>query len=218
MLVKNCMNKHPITVRPEMSVKEVKRIMGESQILYLPVVDSKNKLTGLVTHQSLMIEPDLFSSLDVCDLGHYYNSLTVKRAMIKNIQVVTISKEQTIEEAAYLMLEKKVGCLPVVEYGLLIGLITNDTLLMYLAKMLGVRRPAVRATIQMPDRIGELAKMVSAISSQGWGIMASGGTPDADNESNWIQVVKIRNVSLKDVKKVLTAIPDQRVLDIRETC
>lgn len=113
---------------------------------------------------------------------------------------------------------KKVGCLLVAEDGLLIGLITNDNLIMYLAKMLGVRRPAIRATIQMPDRIGELAKMVSALSSQGWGIMASGGAPDPDNESYWIQVVKIRNVLIKEVKKALSAIPDQRVIDIRETC
>lgn len=54
-----------------------------------------------------MIEPDLLSSLEVCDIGQYYNSLTVKRAMIKIIEVVNISKEKTIEEAACLMLEKK---------------------------------------------------------------------------------------------------------------
>jgi acetoin utilization protein AcuB len=217
MLVKNFMNNHPISVHPEMSVKEVKRLMGESQIAYLPVIDTNKKLIGLVTHHSLMIEPDLLSSLDVCDLGHYYNNLTVQKAMIKTIQVVTISKEYTLEEAACLMLEKKVGCLPVVEDGNLVGLVTNDDLLMYLAQMLGTRRPAIRATIHMPNKVGELGKMVAAISSQGWGILATGGTPDSDNKGSWVQVVKIRNVTLEQVKKILSNIPDQYILDIRET-
>jgi hypothetical protein len=82
--------------------------------------------------------------------------------------------------------------------------------------MMASRREGVRVTVRMSERRGELAKLVSTINAQGWGITALGGAPSPREADCWDAVVKIRSVTIDQVVAVLEKVPDQEIVDVRE--
>lgn len=216
MLVKDYMTRHPLMAEPTMSIVEAQRYMGENNIRHLPVVGDGKRLLGLVTRQTLLVDPGRLGSLDVWEITRYLSGLTLKDVMIKASDVITVGQNTTIEEAAHIMVENKIGCLPVVEEGVVVGIITEIDLLAHLMEMMATRVPGVRVTVRMPNVKGELAKLVSAISAQGWGIAACGGVPAPKEPGKWDAMVKIRYVSKKEVVAALEQVAGHEVMDVRE--
>jgi hypothetical protein len=68
----------------------------------------------------------------------------------------------------------------------------------------------------MPDRKGELARLVNAINGCGWGIMALGGAPAPKEPDHWDAVVKIRHVSKEEVRSALQTLEGHEIMDLRE--
>ena len=216
MLVKDYMTRHPLMAEPTMSIVEAQRYMGENNIRHLPVVGDGKRLLGLVTRQTLLVDPGRLGSLDVWEITRYLSGLTLKDVMIKASDVITVGQNTTIEEAAHIMVENKIGCLPVVEEGVVVGIITETDLLAHLMEMMAMRVPGVRATVRMPNTKGELAKLVSAIAAQDWGIAACGGVPAPKEPGKWDAMVKIRYVSKKEVVAALEQVAGHEVMDVRE--
>ena len=216
MLVKDYMTRHPLMAEPTMSIVEAQRYMGENNIRHLPVVGDGKRLLGLVTRQTLLVDPGRLGSLDVWEIARALSELTLKDVMVKAKDVVTIDPDITMEEAARIMVENRIGCLPVVEEGVVVGIITEIDLLAHLMEMMATRIPGVRVTIRMPDVPGELAKLVGAIGAQGWGILACGGAPAPKYPDKWDAVVKIRNVSEEKIVAALGQVEGQEIVDVRE--
>ena len=216
MLVKDYMTKHPVMVEPTMSVVEAQGIMAETHVRHLPVSEKGKRLVGLLTRQRLRISPTELGSLNVWEITRYLSNLTVKDVMIKGKDVITIEPNATLEEAAQIMVQNKIGCLPVLEQGIVVGIITEVDMLVELSDLLGGGAPGVRVTIRVPDKIGEFAKINSAMASQGWGIYASGSVPTPRKPGYWDIVIKVRNVSDEDVVAVLSDIEGQDIVDIRK--
>jgi acetoin utilization protein AcuB len=216
MLVRDYMTKHPVLVEPAMSIVEAQCIMTEAQIRHIPVVASGKRLAGLITRASLRIPPSELSSLNVWEITRFLSNMKVKDLMVKQKEVITIDPDATIEEAAQTMVKNKIGCLPVVEDGIVVGIITEVDLLAQLAEMMASRREGVRVTVRMPERRGELARLVSAINAQGWGITALGGAPAPKKPDRWDAVVKIRSVTIEEVVAALKQVADMEIMDVRE--
>jgi acetoin utilization protein AcuB len=90
-----------------------------------PVVDKKGKLVGIVTQQDLLYaSPSRATSLNVWELTYLLNRVKVKEVM--NKEPITVDEDCPIEEAARLMREKKIGGLPVLHDGALVGIIESD--------------------------------------------------------------------------------------------
>ena len=94
MLVKDYMMKHPPMVGSDMSIVDAQHLMNENAIQYLPVVKDGKRLVGLLTRESMLINPGRLSSLDVWDIAHYLANLKVKDVMIKRRDLVTIEVEE----------------------------------------------------------------------------------------------------------------------------
>jgi acetoin utilization protein AcuB len=216
MLVKDYMTRHPLMVEPGMSIVEAKRYMWENNLRHLPIVGDGKRLLGLITRQTLLVDPGRLGSLDVWEIAGYLSGLTVEDVMVKAEDVVTCEPDITIEEAARVMVENKVGCLPVAEDGIVVGIITETDMLTQLMEMMATRFSGVRVTVRMPNVKGELAKLVSAISAQGWGILTCGGVPAPKAPDHWEAVIKIRGVSKDDVVAVLKEVKGQEIVDVRE--
>ena len=216
MLVRDYMTRHPLMADPKMSVIEAQKFMGENKIRHLPVVGDGKRLLGLVTRQTLLVDPGRLGSLSVWDIARTLSSLRVQDVMLKASAVVTIDPDLTIEQAASIMVEKRIGCLPVLQKGALVGIITEVDLLAQLTQLMGAHERGVRVTIRMPaDVPGELAKLVAAIAAQGWGIEACGGSPSPKAPGKWDAVVKLK-VTIDQARATLGAIPGQEIVDIRE--
>ena len=216
MLVRDYMTRHPLLADSEMTIVEAQRYMGENKVRHLPVVGDGKRLLGLITRQTLLIDPGRLGSLDLWEIARTLSRMAVKDVMVKAKDVITIDPDCTIESAAQLMVERKIGCLPVLEEGIVAGILTEADLLAHLTEMLATRVPGVRVTMRMPDQKGELAKLVSAISGQGWGIMALGGAPSPRDPAKWDAVVKICDVPRDDIVAALAQVEGQQIIDVRE--
>lgn len=124
ILVKDQMSVNPITVFSGVTLPEAYWLMINNNIRRLPVMDN-GKLIGIVTLDDLKrMEPINFAGLDMIQLGDMLCKLPVHRVMTKNPR--TISSTVPLIDAARLMLEHKVGALPVVDGDELVGIITES--------------------------------------------------------------------------------------------
>lgn len=217
MLVKDYMTRHPLMVQPTMSIVEAQRFMGENNIRHLPIVGDGKRLLGLVTRQTLLVDPGRLGSLDLWDIARTLTELTVQDVMIKARDVVTVDPDATLEDAAKIMVKRKLGGLPVLEEGVVVGIITDTDLLAHLTDLLGEHVPGVRVTLRAPERVGVLAEVTNAVAEQGWGIYASGYVRTPKQPDHWDYVFKVRRASKEEFVAVLEKVPDIEILDVRET-
>jgi acetoin utilization protein AcuB len=122
-LVRNWMTPNPITISPSTTLPQAQQIMMEKKIRRLPVIWN-NHLVGILTLGDIReAKPSDASSLSVYELNYLLDQLTVKAIMTSD--PVTVHPDSTIARAAQLMLDSKIGGLPVVEDGKLVGIITE---------------------------------------------------------------------------------------------
>jgi acetoin utilization protein AcuB len=216
MLVKDYMTQHPIMISPTTSAAEAQQIMSENRIRHLPVVGDGKRVLGLLSRQRLSIPPTDLASLNVWEISRYLNDLLVKDIMVKKTDLVCIEPDATLEAAAIKMIENKVGCLLILDDGIVVGIITEVDMLSELSNLLGGNVPGVRVTIRVPDKIGEYAKITSVIAKNGWGIQTSGGVPSPKREGFWDVVIKVRCDSKDKLVSVLEKIEGQEIVDVRE--
>jgi len=216
MLVKDYMTRHPLMAETTMSIVEAESYLGENNIRHLPIVGDGKRLIGLVTRQRLLVDPGRLGSLNVWEITRYLSGLTVKDVMIKARDVLTTDLNATLEDAACLMVKKKIGCLPILEQGIVVGIITETDLLDQLTILLGGTMPGVRVTMRVPDKTGEFAKVTIALAAEGWGIYAAGGVPAPKHPGYWDEVFKVRDVPKDDLIAVLEKIEGQEIVDVRE--
>jgi acetoin utilization protein AcuB len=216
MFVKDYMTRHPIMISPETGATEAQKILAENKVRHLPVVGDGKRLKGLITRQRLSLKPDALGSLSVWEISRYLATLAVKDVMLKAEHVQCIDADQTIERAAKTMAEHKIGCLPVLdEDNIVIGILTEVDVFGGLQDLLGLAAEGVRVTMRMPNREGEFAKLTSAIAAQGWGVMGIGSYPSPRREGFYNIVLKIPGVAEAEVKRVLSQVAGQEVLDVR---
>ncbi len=217
MLVKDYMTRHPIMVPPSMRATEAQEIMVENKLRHLPVVGDGKRPLGLLTRQRLRIPPADLGSLNVWEITRYLSEMKVKDIMVTAKDLLTIGPDATVEEAARTMAEHRYGCLPVVEDNVVVGIITETDLLVKLADLLGGYISGVRVTVRLPGKIGGYAKIINAISGQGWGMYATGSVPAPKRDGYWDIVLKVRDVSQDDLLAVLEQLDDCEIVDVRES-
>jgi len=127
MHVRDLMTTSPITVSPETPVLEARQLMVEKRIRHLLVANGP-KLVGVITDRDMRLNlPSPATSLSVWEINYLLARMTVASAMTKN--VITIGPGQQARDAAQMMLDHRIGALPVVDGDGLVGIITETDLL-----------------------------------------------------------------------------------------
>ncbi len=131
-LVSNWMTPNPITISPKITLPEAQKLMKQKKIRRLPVED-RGKLVGIVTLGDLRgAEPSDASTLSIFEAHYLLAKLTIEKIM--TWEPITIRPDATIQQAAQIMLEHKVGGLPVVDNDKLVGMITESDIFRVLAQ------------------------------------------------------------------------------------
>jgi len=215
MLIKEIMTPNPITVEPGMAVTKAQRLMEEDRIRHLPGVKEGKGLVGLITRDALnRALPSELSSLSIWEINYQLARIKVRDVMVK--KVLTVTEEVTVEEAAQIMIDKKIGSLPVMRGGQLVGIATDIDLLKALSNLMGWRQPGVRVTLQVPDEKGRLAGVATAIANAG-GLLVGGGSYSVGEPLRANIVLRVRNVPLEELAALLRGIEGVQILDIRES-
>ena len=150
MLVRDIMRSPAIAVSPDTTLQAAYRIMQDQGIRHLPVVE-KETLVGVVTDRDLRLATSALAP-EPLPTGS-----RVSAVMSRTPQ--TVDASDPVEDAARTMRERKIGCLPVLSDGRVIGIITGLDLLDALISMTGADKPSGRLEVRLPDHPGELARL-----------------------------------------------------------
>jgi acetoin utilization protein AcuB len=209
------MTPNPISGDPQMPVTEAQEIMIRNGFGRLPIVDEENKLVGLVTRKSLLKAlPSDVSNFSRFEVSYVLAKIKARDVMVTN--VITIDENIAIEEAARIMADKKIGCLPVMREGDLVGIITDNDLFTIMVDLLGAWRPGVRVTVRQPDRAGEVARLTTAIAKEGGYLSVCVGYYSPTETDAWFSVCKVVNIPRDKLVETINLLEDTEVQDVRE--
>jgi acetoin utilization protein AcuB len=214
MLVKERMTTPAMTVTPETSFQDALKMMRDHKFRRIPVVDHDGKLLGIVSERDLLhASPSPATSLSVWEVNYLLWKLKV--ADIMTHHVITIAQDAPIEDAANLMVTRKIGGLPVVNgANQIVGVITETDIFKAFAEMLGSGEKGLRLTLKVPSGGGTLARLSQAIYDAG-GLIVSVGSLDKESAKERELIIKVRGVSKDKIVSVLEALGDH-VVDARE--
>jgi acetoin utilization protein AcuB len=166
MLVKDRMTPNPKTVSPETSHPEALNMLRNEKYSYLPVVDKSGKVVGMVTEADLLhAAPSSATSLSVFEINYLLANLKIREVM--SSPAVTVAEDLPVETAAKLMIDKDIGCLPVMRGDKLAGIITETDIFKAFVEILGGGEKTLRVTLRSPDKPGELARLAGVIAGLG---------------------------------------------------
>ena len=173
MLVRDRMTPNPTTITDEMSVKDALELVRGHRFRHLPVVDESGTLVGITTEKDLVYgSPSADVSLSVFEIDYLLSRMKVAQIMKRD--VLTVSPDLPIEEAARVRVDHRIGCLPVVEGGELVGIISDTDIFRVFAEGLGGGHSSLRLSITVPERVGSLAHVTRCIAEVGGNIHSLG--------------------------------------------
>lgn len=211
MLVHERMTPTPLTASPEMPVAEALRVMRDKKIRRMPVLDKNGRLVGIVSEKDLLYaSPSPSTDLSIHEIHYLMSRLTVEKVMTK--QPFTVDVKSTIEDAARLMADRKIGGLPVMDGERLAGIVTETDIFRALVEMLGARRPGVRLTVSITGEKGSFAAICSAITAVGGDIVGFGPYED---RAAWRLALKVQGVDREKLQKALEPLVLD-IVDVRE--
>jgi acetoin utilization protein AcuB len=176
MLVKNWMSKEVITVDVDDSMQNAIYILQEHKINILPVMENGN-IVGIITDRDLKkASPSDATTLDMHELMYIISKIKIRNLMKKNLY--TIPPDFTIEEAAAMLMEKRISGLPVVdEKKQLIGIITRSDIFRVIISLTGLGKKGLQFAVRIKDKPGpikEIRELISEYGARTASILSSG--------------------------------------------
>ena len=220
MFVKDKMRPNPITVTPELPISEAQQRMQRHHIRHLPVVDAEQHVMGLLTRET-MLQAVPWSQVALSSLETQYILSKIKAGKVMIREVITITEDVPVEEAARIMVDHQIGCLPVVRDDQLVGIITDIDLLAVTMEMLGARQPGLRLSVLVPNRPGEIARLTGAIAAIHGNVTAFGTwegelDPVSGQPRHLGLVVRVEGIAKRQLEAILAKLAEIEILDLRE--
>jgi acetoin utilization protein AcuB len=154
MYVSNRMTPNPITVSPTTSARKALDIMQEKRFSNIPVVDDGH-LVGIIAKE------DIINRYFCGEKGCSFLEDSLIEEMM-NTHFITINRNDYLEKAIYLLKEKDISALPVLDNdGKMVGIITRSDIFDAFADSMGVDNEGTRIYIILPDFIGQMAKIAN---------------------------------------------------------
>jgi acetoin utilization protein AcuB len=208
------MTRNPVFIHPEMSLTDARSLMDRERIGHLPVLDKHNVLAGIITRKDLLkAGPSPATSLDMYEISYLLSKLNVEKVMEK--KVITVAENEVVEEAARIMADQGIGCLPVMKDSLLVGIITDTDLFHVFVNAFGARHKGIRITLNFSEKPGQLAKFAGAVAERG-GNIAAFVSSEGDDVAHRRGTLKITGISRADVEAAARAMDGSEIEDIRE--
>lgn len=205
MLIRYWMTKNVVAIDTDASMQDAVRLLRKNNIRRLPVM-KRGKLVGIVTNLDISRESaSQATMLAINELNYLIEKIRVKEIMTsKDIQ--TVSPTDTVEAAALKMLEKKIGGLPVMDNGKLVGIITESDIFEVLVSMTGVRQGGIQFAFDIIDKPGSVREVLDILRSYGGrivSILTSYQRAEEGRRHVYIRMKDIDQYKLKSLKDEL---------------
>ncbi|BHH82508.1 CBS and ACT domain-containing protein [Desulforhopalus sp. 52FAK] len=202
MYIGRIMHTDLITVAPDTTLVEAKKVLEDKSIDHLLVVNSDKKLVGIISDRDLkQYWASPATSLSTHELNYLLEKVVVSMIMIKT--VVTVPTSTTIERAALIMQQHRISSLPVMENDELVGIITSTDVMGVLLEAIGISDNSIRLGIFVNDTIGKLSEITMTLKTAGINIQSLFCWPEK-NHTGITQLVL--RVASEDGPKAIAAL------------
>ncbi len=211
MLVGERMSSPVITIGPDLPITEALNQMKQEHIRRFPVLKD-GKLAGIVSDKDLLnASPSPVTTLSIWEMNYLLSKVSVGQVMTKN--VLTVSEDTPIEQAARVMADNKIGGLPVMRNDSIVGIITETDLFKIFLELMGAREMGIRVTALIEDQPGKLARLAEAITGIKGNFVAFGQFAGPDPSTKLLSF-KVAGPSIEQVREAIQPVVKQ-VVDIR---
>jgi acetoin utilization protein AcuB len=195
------MRRSPITVSPSDTLHHAMKMLETWRIRHLPVVEG-DRIVGMVSDRDVKrAAPSPFDLAGAKEFVRLTGGVTVKEVMARD--VATISQFAPIEEAAAVMWQRRIGALPVVANGKLVGIITETDVLGMMTEMMGAAQIASRVEVEVPASSGTLTEVIRIVEGQQAEIASLVTLPVREGARRRL-IMRLRTINADPVVKALT--------------
>jgi acetoin utilization protein AcuB len=201
MFVGRRMTRNVVSVTKDASVLHVRNLLRDKDINQVPVVEG-SKVVGVITDGDIRENSaSPASTLSVHELNYLLTEMKAGDIMTRN--PVTVSPETPVEEAAKILNEKGIGCLPVVKDGGLVGIITTCDMLNVLLEVMGVGTRSSRIELSIPSDMGEICNIATIVKGLGLSIMSMVSTVHETDPATRFSVLRVNTDDIRELCKAL---------------
>lgn len=184
------MKKDVITLTPNDTLSTAIHLMRESNIRHLPITNKEKKIVGLVTDRDIKSATPVFLESD-----KMHEQLELPLSTIMTTNMITGHPLDFVEEVAGLFKDYKIGCLPILNDGILVGIITETDLLHTLVELTGANKPGSQIEIRVENRPGVLYEVTGIFYKHNVNVHSVLIYPDQNNEHLKILVFRVATMN-----------------------
>jgi acetoin utilization protein AcuB len=201
MNVAKRMKRNPVFVDEGDSMKKAMDLLKEHEIRHLPVLKDGERLVGILSERDIkQASPSPATALEIREIYYLLDKVKVKQIMTR--RPYTVSSSAPIEEAALIIREKKIGCLPVVDDGKLVGILTETDIIDAFIEGMGVNGPGYRLELVLQNRPGTLFELLKLLKDFGANVV-SVATAAHEDPGKIINILRIEARNYKVVKAAI---------------
>jgi acetoin utilization protein AcuB len=214
MFVRDRMSSPAVTIIPDTSLQAALNLMHEHRFRRLPVVDEKGRLVGIVSERDLLYaSPPPATLLSGLELNYVLTVRRVDEIMTRN--VLTATPDTFVEDAARLMVDNKVGGLPVVEGdNHVVGVITETDVFRAFIELYRAGHAGLYLTLEAPDRAGLMVELSKAVLGSGGEIVGLSSSYD-EASGKYRLVIKGQEIDKERIAALLASL-GYRVVEMYE--
>lgn len=203
MLVRNWMTTDVHTITPDTSLLKIAKIMRDQNIRRLPVLDGAGNVIGIVSDRDVRdASPSKATTLDMYEMHYLLAEIRARDIMTKNPLV--LKDTDTVEIAAMLMLDKKIGGLPILDKdNRLCGIISEQDVFKALVNITGVREGGMQIGFSIANRQGAMRPVFDLLRQKGARIISVLSSDNNEGERNIF--LRIRNLESPEDENRLVA-------------
>jgi acetoin utilization protein AcuB len=215
MLIRELMTPNPAVLTPSTTMPDALRSMKEKGLHRMPVVDPRGMLVGIIADTDLHnAAPSQATLLAYWEIPALLAKVTVEMLMVR--EVATVTRDTPVEEAARIMADRNIGCLPVMDGEHLVGMVSQSDLFRAFMELLGGRRRGVRIWATTPSDKGTVARITGAIAGASGNIVGLGLLEIQDARGARAEItLKVQDVPQDELVAVLKPFIHE-LLDVRE--
>ncbi len=201
MNVAKRMKRNPVFVDEGDSMKKAMDLLKEHEIRHLPVLKDGEKLVGILSERDIkQASPSPATALEIREIYYLLDKVKVKQIMTR--RPYTVSSSAPIEEAALIIREKKIGCLPVVDDGKLVGILTETDIIDAFIEGMGVNGPGYRLELVLQHKPGKLLELLKLLKDFDANVV-SVATAAHEDPGKIINILRIEARNYKVVKAAI---------------
>lgn len=197
MLVRDCMKGEVITVSPDDTLSTALVLTRKHRVRHLPVLLVNGVLTGIVSDRDIRLAmPSPLTTPDA-ERADYLERTAIGAVMTR--RVISVGPDETVEDAARLLFQHRIGSLPVVGAdGRLIGILTETDVVHTFVRLLGAAEPSSRVEVVLPDRVGELGRALTLIGEEAGTNIVSAVVPSFGRTEQKIAILRLATIDPRD--------------------